>query len=127
MKKEYTSSVTLMILSERGNARHVTRTLHLRPSSSWDIDKKHKWTGWKKHLPKTVDRTPLEKQLSYWIGVLSKRKSALSSLRTNGYYLALDIYISTDATASIVLQNRLARPIAQLGVDLRFSIFADPR
>ena len=114
-----------MILADNGDPDHVTKSLSLSPSSSWTKDHKHKWAGWKKYLPKTLERKPLEEQLSYWVRKLIKKRRSVSALIAKGYYCAMDIYISTDATASIILCNDLMNQTTQLGLDLRISIFSD--
>jgi hypothetical protein len=121
-----------MILGEDLDPAVVSRLLKLRPNRSWQrgapktlTGPVHAWGGWKKFPPMSVQAKSLDAQLRYWVRTLNARTGALRKLGSLDHYCALDCYISTDATASIIVNPDLQRGISSLGLDLRISVFAD--
>lgn len=129
--REYICSVTLMILGEKMEPDSVSTLLRLRPNKSWRRGTQsaisgnaHQWSGWKKFAPPSIQEKRLETQLAYWVKTLDKNKDALRKLVRAGSYCALDCFITTEATASIIVEPKMQRAVSLLGLDLRLSFFA---
>ena len=130
--REYICSVTLMILGEEMEPESVSALLRLRPNKTWRRgtlsavagNAPHQWSGWKKFAPPSIQDKSLESQLGYWVKALDKNKAALRKIVRSGSYCALDCFITSDATASIIVEPELQRAVSLLGLDLRLSFFA---
>lgn len=139
---EYVSHATLMILGRDLDPSVISTNLRLRPTQSWQRgDTKsvalpgantlafasvHEWGGWKKTLPASHATRPLPGQLHFWIRTLHGRSKVFERLSASGHHCALDCYVGTAATASMILSPDLQRELAALGLELRLSVFAGP-
>jgi hypothetical protein len=85
----------------------------------------HGWGGWKKFLPASQGSRLLTGQLRFWVRTLRGRAKAISKLTAAGHLCALNCYIGTDETASILLPADLQAGLAQLGLELRISVCVD--
>jgi hypothetical protein len=137
MDQEYTCSVTLMILGDDLCPGVVSKELSLTPSQSWEngehqfyirpdgtkrvFDSYYEWGGWKKFIQEEFKDEYLEEQLQYWCKELRGKKSNIDNLKSKGLYCALDIFICTETTASIIIAEELQKEISQLGFELRIS------
>ena len=137
---EYVSHATLMILGDDLNPADVSTLLRLRPSQSWkrgdmhscslpggsslEFSTVHNWGGWKKKLPASQAARTLPGQLRFWARTLRGRSGAIAKLTAAGHLCALDCFIGTEATASVVLPPELQMGLAQLGLELRLSVWA---
>jgi hypothetical protein len=69
--------------------------------------------------------SPIESQLEYWVDLLRSRTAALKRLRVLGYECALDVFVTSSGTASIVVPHQLQKEVAALALDIRLSFSAD--
>jgi hypothetical protein len=122
---EYVSHATLMVLGTSLEPSEVTSVLGLRPTKAWGRGDSHAWGGWRKSLPASQTHKPLPGQLRFWVRTLRGRVRAISKLSKAGHLCALDCYIGTDSTASIIVPADLQSELAALGLELRLSVFAD--
>ncbi|KAB2310644.1 DUF4279 domain-containing protein [Betaproteobacteria bacterium SCN2] len=131
-KQEYLSHVTLMILGNNLDPQSVSRSLRLRPTQAWrqgepktrDLHSTYEWGGWKKALPNAQLTEQFARQLAFWVKALAGRAKAISKLSRAGNLCALNCYIGSSGTASIVIPPELQRAIAALGLELQLSFFA---
>jgi len=132
-KSEYVSSVTLMFLGDDLIPTDVTNLLALRPNQSWKRDDvksfgssshKYKWGGWKKYLPKSLHEKTLDVQVAYWARTLASKKTPIRKISKSSALCALDCFITTSATASIIIPVELQKSIAALGLELQVSFWA---
>lgn len=129
--REYLSSITLMVVGELLDPGLVSQELEMTPSECWRKgDKKkvgeshHEWGGWKKFLPEAVKAKSFELQLQYWVVELNSKASVLSQLCMSGNRCLLDCFITTEATASLLLSAKLQQQVAALGAEIQVSIWA---
>ena len=136
--QEYVSSVTLIILGEDLDPDMVSQELSLTPSKSWRkgeqmsfsrpdgskrlFDSRHNWGGWKLFVDPKYENDLLETQLQFWCETLRDKTNAIARLKSKGMYCALSLFITTDATASIVLPETLQKSLANLGLEIDLSI-----
>ena len=129
--REYLSYVTLMIHGKNLEPVEVSRLLHLRPSQSWKRGEStgrtmpHPWGGWKKSLPKNLMPSPLPTQLRYWVRTLRERTAQIRTLERSTHLCALNCYIGSSHTASIIIPVELQQSVAALGLELHISFFAN--
>lgn len=136
--REYVCSVTLMVLGEDLDPDSVSATLRLEPSQCWRKGEKAKgrcgsaialrgsvqeWGGWKLFMADEQKDLLLEEQLECWVEVLRPRIVGLRQLRLLGLECALDIFVTSSETASIVLSNQLQKAVASLGLEMRISFW----
>jgi hypothetical protein len=137
---EYTGSVMLMILGDDLDPDEVSDRLGLVPSQAWrkgerhsftrtdgsrlEFRSKHTWGGWKRFIEPRQEKLPIEAQLEFWYKKLRAHIAALASFKSEGWDCALDLFVTTDATASMVFSGGLLKRIAELGVELRISFWA---
>jgi hypothetical protein len=141
--REYTGSVMLLILGNDLDPDEVSDRLDLAPSQAWrrgerqsfvrvdgsrlEFKSKHGWGGWKRFIEARQKELPIEAQLEFWYKKLRSRVAALAHFRSKGWDCALDLFLVTDATASMIFSSELQNSLSELGVDLRISIWAvDP-
>jgi hypothetical protein len=138
---EYTSSVTLMILCDDIDPDTITKELEMFPDQKWakgekksyrkndgskvQFEGRHEWAGWKRFIDPDIKNKPLEDQLDFWCNTLKDRKEAISRLKSIDCYCALDIFISTDQTASIIIDENIQKKLSSLMIELRISIMAN--
>jgi hypothetical protein len=133
-KQEYGCSTTLIITGDELEPDEVTRLLQLTPSQSWRRGERkqstgrsehvYEWGGWKLFIEDGKRTLNLEEQLAYWYDLLRAKREILHEFANRDYWLRLDCYISTDATASICLDWELQTKMVSIGVDLTLSIYA---
>lgn len=133
-EREYNCSTTLVITGDKLDPDKVTKLLKLIPNQSWKKNQKrvfssgneyiYKWGGWKLFISDEKRELYLEEQLKRWYKLLKLKRKQLYYLANQGYWVCLDCYISTDATASICFDLKLQRKMIKLGVDLTFNIFS---
>jgi hypothetical protein len=128
---EYLSYVTLMFLGDDLIPSEVSTVLRLRPTKSWARGEPrgaspsvHDWGGWKKSLPESRLSHSFPSQLHFWVRTLRGKEDQLLSLSEAGYLCALNCYVGSRATASIILSPKLQRAVAAIGLELRMSFFA---
>ena len=137
---EYMSSTTLMILCDDIDPDIITKELEMFPDQKWkkgeiksyrkkdgtkvQFESEHEWAGWKRFIDPALKNKPLENQLEFWCNTLKDRKEAISSLKSFDCYCALDIFIITDRTASIIIDGNLQNKLSSLNLELRISIVA---
>ena len=68
--------------------------------------------------------SPLEEQLELWVGLLRSRIAGLRQLRLFGLECALDVFVTSSETASVMISNQLQRKVAALGLEMRISFWA---
>lgn len=136
MSKSYGSSVVLRVGGEGVDPDWVTRCLDLEPHRavgqlepmvSTDSDAPaplHPTGSWRRYPPPEHATLPLEEQVRYWVELLDSRYEALVELRAADLVPALSCFVDTATVASVVLSNHLVAQVAELGLDLEFSIFA---
>lgn len=66
----------------------------------------------------------LEDQLEFWTNLLASRIGTLRQLRLFGFECALDVFVTSGETASIVLSSQAQNEIAALGLEMRISFWA---
>ena len=126
-----------MVLGESLQPDVVTNELRLTPNQSWKkgeqkhfirsdgskliFDSYHKWGGWKVFIPDEIKDEYLEEQLQYWCNTLQEKKSNIEALKSKDLDFALDIFICTDSTASIIIPEALQKEVSELGVELQIS------
>ena len=133
-QREYLSHVTLMFLGEALSPAEITRSLRMRPSKSWSRGElnrlgtaEHQYGGWKKQLPESQMSRPLASQLRFWVRALRGHAAAISALSSEGHVCALNCYVATAETASIILPTERQAELSNLGLELRLSFFTNPR
>lgn len=136
MSKTYGSSVVLRVGGEGVDPEWVTHCLDLEPHRAvgkhepmapTDAEASaplHPTGSWRRYPPPELAVLPLEEQVRYWVDLLDSRYEALVKLREADLVPALSCFIDTDTVASVVLSNHLVAVVAELGLDLEFSIFA---
>jgi len=138
---EYSCSATLIILGDDLVPEAVTELLKIEPNQSWRrgerksfvrhdgtveyFDSIYEWGGWKAFIPDDKQDLELHEQLAYWCDLLEGRESVIRKLEEQGCWLQISCYVSTSATASIILSADLQQMLANLRLELSFSIFAD--
>jgi hypothetical protein len=138
--REYVGAVTLMLLGDGLNPDEVSSELGLVPSQCWRkgekksflradgttrvFDSEHEWGGWKMLIPPEHKDDLIESQLEFWVDLLQSRIMALKRFRLLAFHCALDIFITSSETASIVIPHNLLTEVAALGVDLQWSFSA---
>lgn len=130
-KREYLSSVTLMILHDDCDPNDITELLKIKSSDEWRkgdvLDSSGRkrspapWSGWKRFLPDSFYNKPIERQFKYWIKKLDDRKKSIRKLNDMGYYCTLDCFIVTRSAVSITIPCKMQRQIADLKLELRIS------
>ncbi len=131
-EREYDCSTTLIITGVELEPDEITRLLQLTPSQTWRRGEKkqsttehvYEWGGWKLFIADDKREFPLEEQLAYWYDLLQAKRETLHEFANRDYWLRLDCYISTEATASICLDWDLQTKMVRIGVDLTLSIYA---
>lgn len=137
---EYTGSVMLMVLGDNLEPDEVSARLELVPSQAWrkgeclsfvrtdgvklEYKSKHAWGGWKRFIEPSQAKFPIETQMEFWYKRLHNHIAALTYFKSKGWDCALDLFVTTDATASLVFSSALQKKIAELGVELRISFWA---
>jgi hypothetical protein len=137
-KSGYVSSVGLMILGHNLEPHEVSHTLDLKPSASWrkgetkgytradgttvEFDSQHKWGGWR--MNGDPQDTTLGAQLARWCDLLRNRSTRIEQLRSRGCRCYLDVFLTTDDAAFVLLPQALLGALASLGVDVELSIWA---
>ena len=132
------SSVTLMILGKNLDPDVVSQELDLMPSQSWSkggyhsftrsdgskriFNSRHDWGGWKRYIAPKYKEAQLETQLQYWCEALQDKTNAITRLKSKGMHCVLKVFIATEATASMVLPETLQKSLANLGMEIEFSI-----
>ena len=140
MNEEYTSSVSLMFLADNLEPEVISEELSLIPTKAWKrgeqkftirrdgskrlMDSYYEWGGWRKNIDKKSKNLYLEEQLEYWCNILSSKKSNIEILKSKDIFCTLDIFITTESTASIIVSKELQKEISELGIELRISIQA---
>lgn len=135
---ECLSSVTLIVLGRDLNPDTVSHELSLTPSKSWSkgeqkqiersdgsqrvFDSRYEWGGWKLFMDSKLNNDLLEAQLQFWIDLLQDKTEAITRLKSHGLQCLLDVFITTDATASVVLPEELQKSLAALGLEIELSI-----
>jgi hypothetical protein len=138
---EYVSSATLIVLGDALDPDVVSTELLLSPSRSWRkgeqkeftrhdgsrrvFDSRHEWGGWKLFMDPRYKNDPLETQLQFWCEALQGKSDVIAKLKSSGLRCILDIFVTTDATASIVLSEDLLKSVASLGLEIELSIVTD--
>ena len=135
---EYVCSVSLIILGDDLDPDVVSEELSLRPWQSWrrrehkkyirkdgsvrEFDSRHSWGGWKLLIDPEHKEDLLESKLQFWCDLLQDRIEAIDRLKVRGYHCVLDLFITTDATASIIIPVELQKAIASLGLEIQLSV-----
>jgi hypothetical protein len=122
------SSVILTITDEDFDPKEISKALELTPSQSWKKNDRqtvpggtiHTFTnaGWKLFQDETVRAGSFEDQLTFWIGLLSPRSSALRSLKERGHRVELLCFSSCGPTFEFSLNNEMLTALSELGVEL---------
>lgn len=137
---EYLCSATLMILGDDLIPEKITELLKIEPNQTWRrgerkslvrrggtveyFDSIYEWGGWKAFIPGEKQDLELHEQLTYWCDLLERPEPVMRKLEEEGYWLQISCYVSTTATASIILSADLQQRLANLRLELAFSIFA---
>ncbi len=121
-EREYLSSATFLVLGEDLEPDTVSKELGISASQSWRPDGSHQWGGWKKRIADEHRNAPLETQIEFWCDLLLDRTPGISKLKSRGHYCALDLCVITDSTASIIIPESLQKKLAELELEIRFSI-----
>jgi hypothetical protein len=140
-ESEYSCSATLIILGDDLVPENVTELLKIEPNQMWRMGERKSFVrrdgtveyfdsiyergGWKAFIPDEKEDLELHEQLTYWCDLLEGRESVMHELEGQGCWLQINCYVSTSATASIILSADLQRRLANLRLELSFSIFAD--
>ena len=129
--REYTSYVTLMILGDDLDPQSVSKALRMRPTRSWmrgespkESEFLYEWGGWKKSLPNTQLSQSLGRQLAFWVRALHGRTQAIAELTRSGHLCALNCYVGSSGTASIIVPVELQQALAAIGLELRISFWS---
>lgn len=138
---EYSCSATLIILSDDLVPERISELLKIEPNQTWRrgerksfvqpngtviyFDSVYEWGGWKSFIPDEKQDLELHERLAHWCNLLEGRESVMRELEEQGCWLQINCYVSTSATASIILSADLQRRLASLRLELSFSIFAD--
>jgi hypothetical protein len=142
-KREYLSSVTLVIQGKDLEPKMITKELRLVPSSAWRAGERkvltrrngtqrvlgstHALGGWTLSLTSRIQDAPLEEQLAFWSRRLRSRRSGLKRLQARRWWCGLEIFLVTDSTASVFLPAGQVQALASLGLDLKVSIWTADR
>jgi len=120
-----------MVLDQNLEPNDISKELDLLPDQEWRYgevrefsDSKHtfEWGGWKKNLPKELRYKSIEKQVEYWAELLKDKTDVISQMKKKLEVVALDCFITTDETASIILSHTLQKSVCELGLEIRVSI-----
>jgi len=127
-----------MILGNNLDPDAVSQELDLTPSQSWRkgeyksftrsdgsrkiFNSRHDWCGWKLFIAPMNKEAPLETQLQYWCEALQDKTNAITRLKAKEMHCVLRVFITTDATASIVLPETLQTSISSLSLEIEHSI-----
>ena len=127
-----------MLLGHELDPRMVSNVLGLRPTQTWKrgelkrapsgkvlSSEPHLHGGWKKSLPASQVTRPFPLQLRFWALKLRGKAHALSDLSGDGNVCALNCYVGTSGTASIIIPAALQLDISALGLELQLSVFAE--
>ena len=138
VEPEYRSHVTLMLIGRELDPRLVSNVLGLRATQTWTrgelkrapsgkvlSSEPHLDGGWKKSLPASQVARPFPLQLRFWAVKLREKARALSDLTGDGNLCALNCYVATSGTASIIIPAALQLDISALGLELQLSVFAE--
>jgi hypothetical protein len=136
---EYVGSVSLILIGEDLDPDIVSSALELAPSQCWRRGEKslrladgttqvreseYEWGGWKLFVAVEHKDGPIESQLQYWVELLQPRIATLKRLRLLGHECALDVFVTSNETASFALCSRLLKSVAALEVEMRLSFWA---
>jgi hypothetical protein len=121
-------STFLMILGRDLDPDTVSRKLKLVARRSWRRgdrkiigDSRHKYGGWQRVVPDSVGHRPLVTQLAYWARLLGPRKRELREMSRAGYQCILDIFVLAEEGAVALIEPKLLRAVASLGLELHVS------
>lgn len=124
-------------MGESLNPEDVSEKLDMNPDQYWEngdrksflkkngkvhyFDSIHEYGGWKKFLPlKMKNSNNIEEQLNYWVHVLKNKHKPLKELSTE-HQCKLDLFATTESTASIVMSAELIQSLAKLNLELQWS------
>ncbi len=138
---EYICSATLIILGNNLIPKKISELLEIVPNQTWEKGQQkshitrdgktnfhnsfYEWGGWKSFIPDEKANLELDEQLEYWCDLLKGRENIMIKLEKQKYQLRINCYISTSATASILISPDLQQRLASLRLELAFCIFAD--
>jgi hypothetical protein len=130
----------LLIWGGHFDPQEVTRTLRLKPTKAWRkgertsfrrtdgsvhyFDSRRPWSGWKKWMTDRFRERPLESQLSFWLRLLTPRRSALWKLRKNGAVVELNCCLIHRGSVNVTLPAAMISKLAALGVQLDITWYA---
>lgn len=136
--QEYVSSATLMILGDALEPAIASKELSLIPSQSWRkgdqkehtradgsklvLDSRHEWGGWKLFVDPKCRDSPLESQIESLCETLHGKAEVIARLKSNGMHCILDLFLTTNATASLILSEDLQNSLLSLGLEIQLSI-----
>jgi hypothetical protein len=141
MASQRLSSVTLIVLGDDLDPGEVTRTLGMFPHQAWQAGevpqietpdgrwiaapRSVEWGGWKKFMPKECHDALLENQLEYWVAELQSKSQAVAGLRSRGWSVTLDCYLSARDVDITTLTTDLLGKLAAVGADVKVYFYPD--
>lgn len=134
-RKDYGSSITLIITGDDLDPERVTEILQLSPSQSWKRGEKkvfrsgrkfvYPWGGWKLFQKENTNEEGLEKQFEWWVDALASKSIQIRQLEEMQCFAVLDCYIAVPDAATAQLSPELLSKIARIGVGIELNFFAD--
>jgi hypothetical protein len=133
-------STTLIIIGENIDTDEISAMLEMKPNKKWErgqykeirigrnkktLKSKNKMGCWKKFIDSTERKKSLEKQLQYWVDVLSTKKKILTKIRKRGNKIILDCFIASTGAEYITLNADIMGKLSGMGVCLDISYYPD--
>jgi hypothetical protein len=129
-RREYAGSVSLIVTARDLDPAVVSSLLRMMPTKSWrrgSLDDRLPGvrninSGWKRLLPPSKKRQPIEGQLRYWARMLDGKGGAFRKLGSRGYYCRLSWFVASEATVSILVKPPVQADLARLGLIWEISV-----
>jgi hypothetical protein len=133
---DHCCSVTFVVVGDT-LPDDILASLELRPDRSWlkgepksvqrpdgstfVLDSINERTGWKFFPPEQLNKAELQKQISHWLGYISKHEDQLIRLGATGARIILDVYVST--LEAVNFKPIELQMLGRCGVELDWSIY----
>ena len=128
--REHITSVLFLIVGDNFEPEVITKAIGIKPDRSWKKGDKetlpkgsvHTYSnsGWKKFQDPELDQQCLERQISYFIGLLSAKSEELKELKDKGLSLELNCFICSSIGLSFCITNEVLSDLHRLSLDLSF-------
>src|SRR5689334_603767 len=129
-ESQYYCSVTLCVLGDNIDPEKVTSCLGIQPSRSFrkgehpsfvmrdgtvkQLDIPYACGGWKLYIAEEKKTLDVPDQIDYWCDFLTTRQDAIRELKSHGYSIILDCFITTKDTAEFFITSSLQRKLSTI-------------